>query len=198
MIRFLINPFEKIAGAKSLIIGIIIMVLTAFISTYNYFIPDGLIGFHFYFGLTLTDNLLNALIILIVASLIYYVTGIMVSKSKIRFIDVLGTFSLSRFPYLIMAFLAFLFPVKKFWKFLVTISDPDFSIFTSFEKFYMIAFFIISLVAVIWSVGLMFNAYRISCNLKGSKAVISFIISTMLSFIVSFVLFVIFIYNPFD
>jgi hypothetical protein len=197
MIRFLINPFEKIAGAKSLIFGIIIMVLTAFISTFNYFIPDGLIGFHFYY-LTLLDNLLNALIILVVASLTYYIAGIIVSKSKIRFIDVMGTFSLSRFPYLILALLAFLFPINKFWKFLVTISNPDFSVFTSFEKFYLVAFFILGLVAVIWSVSLMFNAFRISCNLKGTKAVISFIISTMLAFIVSFVLFVIFVYNPFD
>ncbi len=47
---------------------------------------------------------------------------------------------------------------------------------------------IIAILMIIWMVALMYKAYTVSCNLKGAKAVVTFIISLILAEIVSKIL----------
>ena len=47
---------------------------------------------------------------------------------------------------------------------------------------------IIALLMTIWMVALMYKAYAVSCNLKGAKAIVTFIVSLILAEAVSKVL----------
>jgi hypothetical protein len=80
-------------------------------------------------------------------------------------IDIFGTVLLARVPLLITPMVRFI---------------PYFESFTfmSPAMYLVVSILIISLV---WNITLLFNAYRISCNLKNESLVISFLISILLS-----------------
>ncbi len=51
---------------------------------------------------------------------------------------------------------------------------------------------IIAVLMIIWMVALMYKAYTVSCNVKGAKAIITFILSLILAEAVSKVLIITF------
>ena len=62
---------------------------------------------------TLVIAFLEGIINWLTVTLILYITGLIISKSSIRFIDVAGTQALARFPYLFAALSNFIFPTEK-------------------------------------------------------------------------------------
>jgi len=96
MKKWLFNPFVYIAGARSLVIGWVIMLITACICMYSHTHFDGVLDAHngrvtlasMYFIEPFTDWICLVLAL--------YLGGIIFSKSTIRFIDVAGTLALAR------------------------------------------------------------------------------------------------------
>jgi hypothetical protein len=161
----LFNPFNQIAGFKSLnfgLIGLLIVTYLAFITGTHF---NGLLNINFAkdsdYWVFITESITNWLLI----SAFIYISGLILSKSKIRVIDILGTTLLSRIP-LIIAPLIRIIPA--FQSFMIL----------SWQMYFVIGFYLISL---IWTIILLFNAFKISCNLKNEKLIISFIISILLS-----------------
>jgi len=119
--KLLFNPFTRIAGIKSLIIGLIALFITSFLAyltgTHFYginFIPAKDSGFWVY----LAENISNWMFI----SIFLFASGLIFSKSKIRAIDIFGTTLLSRVPLLIILlirlfpiFQSFIFPSTSFY-----------------------------------------------------------------------------------
>lgn len=110
-----------------------------------------------------------------------YIFGRYLSFSSIRFIDVAGTIALARFP-LIFAVLIMLF-------YLPDIKTPQ-EVLSSLQtnpaeivKLVMLGLAVIPF--VIWTIALMYNAYSVSANVKGQKAVWSFIISLVIAEVTS-------------
>jgi len=159
------NPFTQIAGLKSLILGFLGLFSTTFLAYKT--------GTHFYgllnidyakdsdYWVFLTENVSNWIFL----STFMYLSGIILSKSKIRVIDILGTALLSRIP-LIIAPLLRTIPLFQ-----------SFS-FQSWEMYFIPGVYLISL---IWTIALLFNGYKISCNLKNEKLVVSFIVCLIIS-----------------
>jgi len=98
-----------------------------------------------------------------------WIAGVCFSKSRLRAIDVAGTMALARTPMLLVVAICFL-PV-------VPVSLYDVS--------RNIIFLLICIPFMIWMVALMYNAYTVSCHLKGNKAVVSFIGALVIAEIVS-------------
>lgn len=169
--KWLINPFERIAGWQALIIGMVVMALTAVIGKLNHVTFDGALDVHANTGTTFSFSAAFAMqaIALLSLSIIMWITGIIFSKSKVRIIDVAGTISLARTPMLILAIICFL-PVV-----------PN----SLFDFPRLIIFVIIIIPLYIWMIALMYNAYSVSCHLSGSRAVISFIGALVVAEIVS-------------
>ncbi len=163
--RFLYNPFTKIAGIKSFIIGIAGLIITTFICFITGTHFNGLLNIDFAkdspFWVYLIENLSNWIFI----SIFLHLSGLILSKSKIRVIDTLGTSLLARIP-LIIAPLTRTIPI--FQSFIIQ----------SWEMYFITGLYLASL---IWTIILLFNAFRISCNLRYEKLIISFIISMLLS-----------------
>ena len=164
-IRNLYNPFNRIAGGKALVIGLTVLLLTTFIAfkTGTHF--NGLLNIDFAkdsdYWIFLTENLSSWLFL----SIFMYLSALILSKSNIRAIDILGTTSLARIP-LLSAPLIRLVPA--FQSFVIQ----------SWEMYFVYGVYLISL---IWTITLFFNAYKISCNLKNERLIISFILSLILS-----------------
>jgi hypothetical protein len=163
--RYLYNPFTQIAGFKAFITGIGGFLLTTYLAfkTGTHFI--GLLNLDFAkdsdYWVYLTENLSSWLFI----SIFLHLSGIIFSKSKIRPIDTFGTTLLSRIP-LVLTPLIRTIPI--FQSFVIN----------AWEMYFILAFYFVSL---IWTIILLFNAFRISCNLKNEKLIGSFILSLILA-----------------
>ena len=157
MKKLLFNPFERIAGWKALAIGICFMSLTAVLGKINNLLFDGILNVtplpHSY-GEAFYAQGINW----VVLSLIMWIAGKLFSKSNIRILDIAGTIALSRTPLLLFVFAGFLpfFP-----------SDLS-------DIYKLLLFNLIYIIPGIWMVALMYRAYSISCNMKGTRGVLSF------------------------
>lgn len=189
--KFLYNPFSRIAGTKALVIGFGVVVLT---SVFAY-----MFGTHFNGLLDIkygsTDYayhvfLLYGIINVSLVSILFYIAGNIVSKSQIRFVDVIGTQALARYPYLLAPFLnvnqisekAGIFLMNKF----LNLGEA-----VEIERYELIlaaVFVLIMILLIVWMIALMYNAYRVSCNVKGTKAILSFIIIIFIAEILSLII----------
>ena len=167
--KWLINPFERIAGWQALFIGLAAMALTAVIGKINGVAFDGVLDVHsgatFSFAASFAMQAINFLSVF----LTMWIAGVCFSKSKFRAIDVAGTMALSHIPMLLLAVICFL-PVTPAGLYDTTL---------------IIVFILITIPFIIWMIALMYNAYTVSCHLKGARAVISFIGALLVAEIIS-------------
>lgn len=161
----LYNPFTQIAGFKALfsgLIGLLNTTLFAYITGTHF---NGLLNIDLAkdsdYWVYLTENVSNWIFI----SFLMYLSGIILSRSKVRAIDILGTTLLSRIPLIIV-------PVIR--------TMPLFQSFAfqSWERLFLLGVYLISM---IWTIALLFNAYKISSNLKNERLVVSFVVSLVIS-----------------
>ncbi|MDR1171513.1 MAG: DUF3887 domain-containing protein [Bacteroidales bacterium] len=158
-IKWVINPFERIAGWQALIIGATVMAITAVVGKINHISFDGALDVH----LGVTYSFLEVFVMQAVDFLTLFsgmwLAGVIFSRSRIRIIDVAGTVSLARAPMLLLVMICFL-PVI-----------PD----SMFDIPHLIIFILVTIPLYIWMIALMYHAYSVSCHLKSGRAVISFI-----------------------
>lgn len=187
MINKLINPFYYLAGLKSLILGLVFILATA---TIGYFskthFPD-IISVKTCYNFSIWYFIVQSLLNWFVASTLFYIAAIILSKSSVRAVDIYGTQALARFPYLIASCMGFSGALDAFGKHLLWISLKQGEPVEISHIQIVIAFLILvsSLLLAIWMIALMFNAFKVSANLKGNKLVFSFIIVFILSLVIS-------------
>lgn len=167
MKTYLLNPFSRIAGLKSLLLGLFIMSLTSIISVWNHCHFDGALDVHIGAQTSNWFYFIEPLIDWLCLFIFLFIAGKFASASRIRLIDVAGTVVLARWPMIIVALLAFM-----------TLNEP---VNINDIKTSQIVFGMATLVFAIWMVALLYNAYAVSCNAKGSKAIVSFIIALILA-----------------
>lgn len=164
-IKKLYNPFIYIAGVKSLVIGIISLAITTLLAYLSGTHFGGLFTINFAkdadYWFFAAENTIHWLFL----SAFIYVSGVILSKSRIRFIDILGTALMSRMPLMLTPLFRTL-PV--FESFMVR----------SWEMYVLIVIYVISLV---WTLILLFNAIKVSCNLKNDRLTIAYILCLLLS-----------------
>ncbi len=197
MIQKLFKPFVYIAGLKSLLIGLLIILATSIVGYLsNTHFPDIIsvkIGFTSSVWYLVVQSLLNWLSI----SILLYLAAIILSKSSVRMLDIFGTQALARYPYFFVAFIAFSESMREFgaylaWTFLHSGEPVEIS---TFSIILAVSLIILTFLLTIWMVALMFNAFKISANLKGPKLVTSFIVAMIGAMILSSYLSIILIQN---
>lgn len=183
MSKYLFNPFRYIAGWESLAAGIVVLLATSVIGYYcNIHFPDLISvktnqGIPYY--VLLFENTINWL----APSILLYVAALIFSQSSVRAIDIFGTQALARAPYLIAALTGFSGTIDKFgrytlWK-SVNVGDPV--VMSTGEIMLAITLLLFMVIATIWMITLMYNAFKISANIKGPKLIILFIVIMVLS-----------------
>ncbi|MHC4068098.1 MAG: hypothetical protein ACYS18_02050 [Planctomycetota bacterium] len=184
--QWLFNPFRFIAGFKALLLGLIIIALTSLLASLSDTHFDGtldvhvglqaaVMGMQLPLWLFLTEGLINWLSL----ALPLYFFGLILSRSSVRFIDVLGTQALARWPYLITALVMMPPSNKTVIQYLMSLAmqGPASDQLSYLDMTVFIFAMLATILMVVWMVTLMYRAYSICCNIKGAKAVITFIIS---------------------
>ncbi len=171
------NPFKRIAGWDAFGVGLVIAVLTTFTGNFAGIYFDGVIDMHFAENFDSLKSWLMIPVNIISISVIMWLAGITVSKN-FRFIDILGTMTLSRAPFLLIALASFFVKVPDLSGIM---QDP----FVIFDSISFIIILIFTFPIIIWSVTLMYNAYKISTGASGQKLSISFIFGLIIAEIIS-------------
>lgn len=181
IIRFLLNPFERIAGFQALTWGFLGLLLSsgsAYLTDYHY---HGLLHYGPAPNPAWWCFVAEHLTVWLIPALLFYIGGIILSRSKIRILDVLGTTLFAQIPLLFTNLIAFL----PFYKQISEI-DPSASLQEQIIQannlvlqpgFWLgIWLSLVSFVFVIWMGYWMFKALAVSCNLKGKNLGILFCI----------------------
>lgn len=185
--QWLFNPFRFIAGFQALLLGLVIILLSSFIGSFSNTHFDGVLDVHTGRGAPMWFFLAEGLIDWICMAIPLFFFGLIVSRSAFRMIDVLGTQVLARGPYLIVALVMLPDANRRVLEYIMSklikttpaaaINPADVLIF----GFAMIAV----LLMTIWMVALMYRAYAVSCNIKGARAVVTFIVSLIMAEVLS-------------
>ncbi|MEN8126390.1 MAG: hypothetical protein ABFR90_01140 [Planctomycetota bacterium] len=187
--QYLFNPFRTIAGFQALFLGLVIILMAAYIGSLSNTHFDGVLDVHsgleaptwLFFAESLIDWLCMVLFL--------FFSALIVSQSQWRFIDILGTQALSRWPTLITALVMLPDANRRFIEYLMSkLSQSSIEAAMTADAVVFFVAVTIAVLMIIWMVALMYKAYAVSCNVKGAKAVITFVLSLILAEIVSKVL----------
>lgn len=175
--QWLFNPFKFLAGYKALLSGLAIILLSAFVGSLGNTHFDGVLDVHtgleaplwFFFA----EGLINW--ICMAVPLLFF--GLIVSRSSFRVIDVLGTQALARWPYLVTAVVMLPDANRRFGEYLMSrLTQTTSAVAVDYTDVLIFGLaIIIGILMAVWMVALMYKAYCVSCNIKGIKAVITFI-----------------------
>ena len=192
--HWLFNPFRYVAGTGALVIGlaaIVVIGLLGWISNTHF---DGVLDIHIGAKGPAWFFVAEGLIDWICLSLALIISGMLVARSRFRVVDLLGTQALSRWPGLIVVVILLISPFRNAFNRVtahmlskaaqagapIDIGATDGLLF----GIVMLA----TLLAIIWTIILMYRAYSISCDIRGSKAIGSFVVSLIAAEVLSKVL----------
>ncbi len=169
----LFNPFIFLAGGKALALGLAGMVMAALLGFFGRSHFNGVLDFHkFRDVLPLYISFTEQAIIFLCLVVPFYAAGRIFSRSQIRLVDVAGTLALARWPMILTAMTGFGLPAD-----IRGLADITAGV---------IVLALVGFVFVIWMVALSYNAFSVSCNIKGSKAVSIFIVCLLIAEISAF------------
>ena len=169
MNRYLFNPYTRVAGLKSLAVGIVGLAAIAYVSFKTGTHQHGLLVINFANDSTLTSYALEHIISWFSFALPAFIIGSIISKTRVRAMDFLGTSLMARLPLIVVPALRFV-PIFHSFAFL------------SAEMLVLVCIYIVML---IWTAALLFNGFKVSSNLKSNKLVLSFILSMVISEIIT-------------
>lgn len=181
-ITWLVNPFRYFAGWQALAIGAIAMIVTAGIASLSAIRFDGVLDIHFGNELSFFMQLLLLFIDYGVFSLLLLVVGMLMSKSKYRIIDILGTQLFARWPFLFIAILALTIDSDAI-RDVSTHLKPE-----NIEALFtvpFVMFLLLSLLTTIWMIVLQYRSFSISFNLSGNTVVTVFAICLLIAEVIS-------------
>lgn len=166
-VKLIVNPFIRIAGGQALIwgfLGLIVSTLLCWISGYHY---HGLLHFGPAPNPAWWCYLAEHLIVWLIPALLFYLGGLFLSHSRIRVIDVLGTVLFAQLPLLGMNLISLLPAMRMMSQMNMNMSPEEMLA----QPYFILAMILILLglpfliLTLIW----MFNALKVSCNLKQWK-----------------------------
>lgn len=190
---WLFNPFYYVAGGKALVIGLCIILAASLLASISNSHFDGVLDFHSGFKAPVWAPIIEGLFNWLCLSVFLYMMGLILVGFRARAIDVFGTQALARWPTLGMALIALIPAFQRATAAIAANPDPQAiaNIPPGDMAILAIAGFLI-LPLVIWMVALMYRAYAVSCNIKGAKAIVTFIIALFLAEAASKIVFLIF------
>lgn len=184
----LFNPFRYIAGTKSLVWGLIFIISEIVLLYGNGYVMDGYVHItHKPDGMLLWQAALVQVVMWLLPALLLYCCGLVMSHSKIRVVDILGTTAFAQLL-LLPIIVPMLIPAVA--DMLKTVADaaldPAFvSIIDTLPVAPLLLFAVWSLVWLILFYVWNYNAFSTSCNVRGGKAITVYIVVSLIVIIVA-------------
>ena len=173
----MVNPFTRIAGWQAFGLGLVFVILMGIVGAYGNVIFDGAIDMHLVKEISMIHSFEYLTVSTLTLVLVMWITALFISKG-FRFIDILGTMTLSKAPFLLLAIAGFFTKMPDMSQ---VMKNP--MVILSSTSFLILM--IITVPVVIWTIALMYNALKISCGVKGSKLTVAFIVALLVSEIIS-------------
>lgn len=180
----LLNPFVRIAGWKAFIVGSAIVCVTIIIGYFSNVWYPGVLDIKLATDFSLLQAFIVQIISLFYLSFVMYPASRLFSK-KTRFQDLLGTTVLARFPFLLASLLGFIIKPESINGLVAALKVGEFT-FTNYLDIIVASIMMIPI--IIWYVILLFNAFKVSSNIKGIKATVIFAVCLILAEIISSIL----------
>lgn len=184
LVRFLLNPFERIAGAQALswgVLGLLASTVLGYFTDYHY---HGLLHYGPAPNSAWWCFACEHLVVWLIPACLFYIGGIFLSRSHIRFIDLLGTTLFAQIPLLFTNLIIF-FPFYTQIKHIDPSAPIQEQLIRIGELMIQPGFWLgiwlslLSLVFVIWMGYWLFKALQVSCNLKETKLAVLFCIGLL-------------------
>ncbi len=169
---WLFNPFHFLAGGRALAWGVACIVLTAWLGDLYDYRSTGVISFQLTAPAPFWHAMVQGLMAWIIPSVLLYVGGRLISRSRPRSIDVFGTQALARAPALLIALLVVSPPFSGIIPSLMAqgVSPPSLA-----QLALLVTFGLAAVLLLVWMVLLMYRAFAVSCNVAGGRAIAVFI-----------------------
>lgn len=185
MKKILRNPFEKYAESTLLIVGILALVLGTVLGYYCNARFDGVIDLHFVKAVGVYEPLLDLLVTVSVTSIALFALG-KYHNPKTRLVDLVNAVLIAKIPfYLLTVFNSTGMIFNASEKIMKSVQEnvlnlPDFSVL-----FPILIFSLITLAALVLSIVLLFQGYKVATNAKGNKSVFGFVAALLVAEIIS-------------
>ena len=176
--RWLFNPFVRIAGARSLIVGLAGIVVAGLAAAGAGIRFDGLLDVHAGNEVALWMPVVEGLVNWAVFTLLLVVVALLFSKSAVRLIDIAGAQAMARMPLLLAAAICNLPLIQDAFDGMAAVllgGELDGNTLTG-----LVAGILVTLGGVVWMVALMWKAFSVSCNMRGGRAIALFILAVLL------------------
>jgi hypothetical protein len=182
-LKLLVNPYERVAGYTSLWMGILIglcSIVPAYFFNARF---DGVLDIHFVSHATLNKIIIDQLVNMFSLMIVFSFVGLVVKGNSFRVVDVCGTLVFSRFPLILAPFLntggGFMDVQNSL------IKPTGLASLDGMSLVFLVFSTIVLLIVTVWYVTLLYNAYKVSTNAKGWKAVVSFIVAIIIAEVLS-------------
>ena len=169
----MVNPFTRIAGWQAFGLGLVFLVVSGIVGGFGNVVFDGVIDTHLVKQVTMLQSFSYLSLSLLTLVVIMWIAGLLIAKS-FRFIDILGTMTLSKAPFLLLAFAGYFAKMPD----MTEVMKNPMIIFSSTS---LVLFMVLSVPVLVWSITLMYNALKISCGVSGGKLTIAFIAGILLA-----------------
>ena len=187
--EWLFRPFTYVAGWQAMLLGIAVILLTGAIGSFSGAHFDGVVDMHTGTRTPLLVFLCEGLIDWLLLAIVLLIFGLVISKTNFRVVDLLGTQALARWPFVFSAIIAFpsARSSRRFGEYLLaTIRNPANSPPISHtDVIIFIAVTVVVLLMICWFIALAYRSYSISCNIRGGKAIGTFIAAILIAEILS-------------
>lgn len=170
----ILDPFRYLAGGKALAWGLLFILLTSSLLSAASMVQDSLLHFAFVREVAFGRVLGIEFVLWLLPALLLYGAGALLSRSRIRPVDVLGTTAFAQLPLLVLN-LPFLFPQTRRWSegLQGTVSAggiPETGTLVPLAVLGVVALALLALF-FFWN----YRAFSVSCNVRGPKAVGAFV-----------------------
>lgn len=181
--QWLFNPFQFIAGGNALLLGLAIMLTAAYLGSWGDVHFDGVLDLHIGKTAPLWFFTAEVLIDWLCLSAVLLIAAFFLSRTSFRIIDVFGTQALARTPYFLAILVVLPKGFSRFAEYLAAqgMQQPTTITIGSIDVLLFIVGIVVVLLMIIWMVALMYRAYSVSCNIKGGKAIASFIVALVVA-----------------
>jgi hypothetical protein len=183
--EWLFTPFRYVAGAASFGLGLAAVLLAGALGYVSKTHFDGVLDMHtgaaFPRWVFLAEGLVDWLSLTVVLLLL----GKLLSRTAFRALDLIGTQAMARWPTVIAAVAALLPGYQRAVAALPGMLTGGRLQATPIDLAMFAVATLFSLLALVWMVALMYQSYRTCCNLRGVRAVVSFVLGVLAAEVVS-------------
>ncbi len=194
MKTWLFRPFDRIAGGPALALGLVVIVITAVVAWQAGMVTDGVLDLHFVEHTRLSKLLAMGFANWLLLAAALLIAGHWLTATRYRLVDLLGTQALARWPMLAGAGYMSIPAVGRETerltiKLMEAMPSEPHQVVASME--YLLDALWLTLISlpvlalIVWMVWLMYHGYALVFNLRGWRAVVSFIIALVAAEIVS-------------